>query len=258
MHPTTRREFLKTTATTSIGTLLLSGSSFGQAVKAKKAKPVKAAPPVDPYADAILKAGPPPMPEQGSFTVVALPDTQGYSMRVPETYIAQTKWIVEQKKRRNIANVLHLGDITNNNTHDQWQNAVAAMKLLDGEVPYLDRKSRQLLCGIRELRPAEPCALTRLLPLRCLGLGDPECLAVNSHLRVEPTTDHVVGQAVQHPAGVTVVAHELAAAFAKRRQVVEDVIVGRLVGGEPPGTQAVAARAAVRLGGELLAKQLAP
>jgi hypothetical protein len=90
----------------------------------------------DPYADTVLKHGPPPMPERGSFTVVALPDTQGYSMSVPESYMAQTRWIVEQKKDRNIASVLHLGDITNNNTHDQWRNAVAAMNLLDDQLPY--------------------------------------------------------------------------------------------------------------------------
>jgi hypothetical protein len=138
MHEHTRRQFLRAAAGSSVSTMLLSGSTLGEATKdSKKAQAAKPAePPKDPYADAILKAGAPPMPEPGSFTVVALPDTQGYSMRVPESYIAQTKWIVEQKKKRNIASVVHLGDITNNNTHDQWQNAQAAMKLLDGEVPY--------------------------------------------------------------------------------------------------------------------------
>jgi hypothetical protein len=138
MFQTTRRDFLKTTAVASVGNSFLLGSAFGQAIKDSKA--AKAAlevqVPLDPYADAILVTGAPPMPEQGSFTIVALPDTQGYSMRVPETYIAQTKWIVQQKANRNIACVVHLGDITNNNTHDQWRNAQAAMQLLDNEVPY--------------------------------------------------------------------------------------------------------------------------
>ena len=122
-HECTRRNFLKATAATSFGTGFLSNSQLVQAA-------------VDPYADAILKPGPPPMPENGSFTIVALPDTQGYSMSVPETYVAQTKWIVDERKSRNIACVLHLGDITNNNTHDQWKNAVQAMNILDGHVPY--------------------------------------------------------------------------------------------------------------------------
>lgn len=89
-----------------------------------------------PYDDAVLKPGPPPMPKPGSFTVAVLPDTQLYSQSHPATYMAQTEWIVDQKKDRNIACVLHLGDITNRNTPDQWENAQKAMYQLDGQVPY--------------------------------------------------------------------------------------------------------------------------
>ncbi len=143
MHRQTRRQFFQATAASTLGGLLLPSSVLAETTieiktkpKSKKKPQPTNTPANDPYADAILKPGPPPMPARGSFTVVALPDTQGYSLRVPETYIAQTKWIVDQKKKRNIASVVHLGDITNNNTHDQWENAVAAMNLLDGEVPY--------------------------------------------------------------------------------------------------------------------------
>lgn len=90
----------------------------------------------EPYADARLVAGEPPRPEPDSFTVAVLPDTQNYSERYPATYLAQTNWIVENQKDRNIASVLHLGDITNRNTSDQWENAVKAMRVLDGKVPY--------------------------------------------------------------------------------------------------------------------------
>lgn len=90
----------------------------------------------NPYADAVLVDGEPPEPEKGAFTIAVLPDTQNYSQSYPETFAAQTQWIVEQRERRNIACVLHLGDITNHNTPDQWDNAVAAMSKLDGEVPY--------------------------------------------------------------------------------------------------------------------------
>lgn len=90
----------------------------------------------DPYEDAVLKDGEPPALNQGSFTIAVLPDTQNYSEKYPETYSAQTKWIVENQKARNIACVLHLGDITNHNTTNEWENAVQAMKLLDGKVPY--------------------------------------------------------------------------------------------------------------------------
>lgn len=91
---------------------------------------------VDPYADAVFLDGPPPAVAAGSFTVVVLPDTQMYCLKQPDGYFAQTKWVVEQKAARNIACVLHLGDITNNNVPKQWDVAEKAMKQLDGHVPY--------------------------------------------------------------------------------------------------------------------------
>jgi predicted phosphodiesterase len=90
----------------------------------------------EPYADARLVDGEPPLPSQGAFTIAVLPDTQNYSERYPDTYVAQTRWIVENQKSRNIAWVLHLGDITNNNAPVEWVNAVKAMRLLDGKLPY--------------------------------------------------------------------------------------------------------------------------
>jgi hypothetical protein len=90
----------------------------------------------DPYADARLVSGEPPRPSKGAFTVAVLPDTQNYSERHPDIYLAQTRWIVESRRDRNISAVLHLGDITNNNTSPQWENAVKAMNELDGQLPY--------------------------------------------------------------------------------------------------------------------------
>jgi predicted phosphodiesterase len=90
----------------------------------------------DPYADGVLVAGEPPQPAKDSFTLVVLPDTQNYCQSYPEQFLGQTEWIVEAKKDRNIAAVLHLGDITNQNTPVQWDNAVRALTRLDGNVPY--------------------------------------------------------------------------------------------------------------------------
>jgi 3',5'-cyclic AMP phosphodiesterase CpdA len=95
-----------------------------------------AADPVDPYADARLVPGEPPMPQKGAFTIAVLPDTQNYSERFPEQYLAQTRWIVQSRRDRNIAAVLHLGDITNNNAPAEWENAAKAMNQLDGHLPY--------------------------------------------------------------------------------------------------------------------------
>lgn len=73
----------------------------------------------------------------GSWTLAVLPDTQLYSQSYPELFKDQTRWIAANKERFNIKYVLHLGDIVNVNTDlAQWTNARAAMKLLDGVVPY--------------------------------------------------------------------------------------------------------------------------
>jgi hypothetical protein len=73
-----------------------------------------------------------------SFLLVALPDTQVYTMR-PEWnhhFHNQTQWIVDNVERLNIKYVLHEGDIVNNNNPQQWDVAQAALKRLDGKVPY--------------------------------------------------------------------------------------------------------------------------
>lgn len=90
----------------------------------------------EPYADAVLVSGEPAALQKDAFTIVVLPDTQNYSERYPETYTAQTRWIIENQQARNIACVLHLGDITNHNTAPEWENAVRSMQVLDGKVPY--------------------------------------------------------------------------------------------------------------------------
>jgi len=88
------------------------------------------------YAGAVFQAGAPPLPEPGGFTIAVLPDTQHYSQCYPEQFLAQTRWIASQHKIRNIACVLHLGDLTNLNTPAEWGVARQAMCQLDGLVPY--------------------------------------------------------------------------------------------------------------------------
>jgi hypothetical protein len=68
------------------------------------------------------------------FTIIALPDTQFYSQSYPSIFTAQTQWIVDNKDAFNILYVAHEGDIVNTaDSTSQWDNAVAAMSLL--EVP---------------------------------------------------------------------------------------------------------------------------
>jgi hypothetical protein len=70
------------------------------------------------------------------FTLAVLPDTQMYSQYHPEIFHSQTRWIRDHRVARNIAFVLHEGDITNTNAEVEWTNAESALALLDGLVPY--------------------------------------------------------------------------------------------------------------------------
>jgi 3',5'-cyclic AMP phosphodiesterase CpdA len=72
----------------------------------------------------------------GSWSIVLLPDTQIYSQNYPGVFEAQTSWIANNARVRNIRYVLHLGDIVNVNSVPEWRNAYRAMKRLDGVVPY--------------------------------------------------------------------------------------------------------------------------
>lgn len=75
--------------------------------------------------------------EAKSFTVVLLPDTQLYSEKYPDNYVAQTLWIRQRMQEDNIKFVIHLGDIVQTSTQEnEWTNADRAMQILDGVVPY--------------------------------------------------------------------------------------------------------------------------
>ena len=72
-----------------------------------------------------------------NFTIVVLPDTQGYTQDYPWIFDNQTKWIVENKEALNIVFVTQLGDLVNipyNMT--QWNNANKSLNILNGNVPY--------------------------------------------------------------------------------------------------------------------------
>ncbi|MBI5692925.1 MAG: metallophosphoesterase [Verrucomicrobia bacterium] len=75
----------------------------------------------------------------GSWSMVLLPDTQ-YYVYPPATYAsffrAQTDWIVRNQVQLDIRFVMHLGDITNNNSIPEWELAREIMGRLDGRVPY--------------------------------------------------------------------------------------------------------------------------
>ncbi|HEY1598222.1 MAG TPA: metallophosphoesterase [Pirellulales bacterium] len=88
----------------------------------------------------------------GSFSIVALPDTQIYCETYPQHFYNQTEWIVANKAKHNIQFVVHLGDITNRNTRPQWEVAQRAVQKLDGQVPY------SLVLGNHDCGPGGNCS----------------------------------------------------------------------------------------------------
>lgn len=89
-----------------------------------------------------------PSPD-AAWSMVVLPDTQSYVKSSADTAIFQqmTQWVVDHRDAFGVEFVVHEGDIVNQNSQveprsgdqsadQQWQNAKAAMSLLDGVVPY--------------------------------------------------------------------------------------------------------------------------
>jgi hypothetical protein len=69
--------------------------------------------------------------ESDAFTIVALPDTQYYSARMPEIFERQTRWIAENAARLNVRAILGLGDIVDDGGDvGQWRNAMRAIEPL--------------------------------------------------------------------------------------------------------------------------------
>jgi hypothetical protein len=74
---------------------------------------------------------------RGEFTLVLVPDTQRYAKNNPAMFFSQTNWIRDNVAPLNIRFVIHLGDIVDDNTDQEWRVADQAMGVLDGRVPYL-------------------------------------------------------------------------------------------------------------------------
>ena len=84
-----------------------------------------------------LAAGAVAQTPREAFTVVALPDTQKYSEKYPEIFVAQTTWTVGLRDRENVVFVTHLGDLVEHfDRRSEWEVADRAMRVLDGVLPY--------------------------------------------------------------------------------------------------------------------------
>lgn len=82
------------------------------------------------------------------YTIVVIPDTQKYTQSYPQTFSAQTQWIVDNQDSENIVFVVHTGDIVNSSVYlgntvtiveneRQWTIAREAIDILsDNSVPF--------------------------------------------------------------------------------------------------------------------------
>jgi hypothetical protein len=92
---------------------------------------------------------------QEPFSIVLLPDTQYYTDAVRRAtygnvYAAQTAWIAFRESDRNIKFVASLGDMTDQNTTDQWNIVTAAHATLDAaQIPY------NATTGNHDIKPRE-------------------------------------------------------------------------------------------------------
>lgn len=71
------------------------------------------------------------------FSIVVLPDTQGYTESLPAILVEQMRWIAAHQQRERIRLVLQVGDITQNNQQSEWNAADYAFSILDvRRIPY--------------------------------------------------------------------------------------------------------------------------
>ncbi len=75
---------------------------------------------------------------ENAYTIAVFPDTQNYTAEgyINHIFGDMTQWLVDNKDSHNIQFMIHVGDITNNNTAAQWAVAEEALRKLDGKIPY--------------------------------------------------------------------------------------------------------------------------
>lgn len=70
------------------------------------------------------------------FSLVVIPDIQYVTLGYPQVLLAMTEWVAEQRDARDIAFVLQEGDMTHNNTAEEWQAAQAGFDVLRDVLPF--------------------------------------------------------------------------------------------------------------------------
>lgn len=73
-----------------------------------------------------------------AYTIAVFPDTQDYTSNdgIKHFFADMTQWLVDNRDSHNIVFMTHVGDITQTNQSSQWDIAEAALRKLDGKIPY--------------------------------------------------------------------------------------------------------------------------
>ncbi|WP_247716432.1 metallophosphoesterase [Sinomicrobium weinanense] len=67
--------------------------------------------------------------------IVLVPDTQTYTEKYPEILRTQIQWIADNARETDL--VIQQGDLTQNNSKEEWETVRQAFRKLDGKVPYV-------------------------------------------------------------------------------------------------------------------------
>ncbi|WER18357.1 Ig-like domain-containing protein [Agrobacterium fabrum] len=73
-----------------------------------------------------------------AYTIAVFPDTQDYTSNdgIKHLFGDMTQWLVDNRQNHSIVFMSHVGDITQNNKSSEWDIAEAALRKLDGKLPY--------------------------------------------------------------------------------------------------------------------------
>ncbi|MBO0131658.1 Ig-like domain-containing protein [Agrobacterium burrii] len=73
-----------------------------------------------------------------AYTIAVFPDTQDYTSNdgIKHVFGEMTQWLIDNRQNHKIVFMSHVGDVTQNNQSGEWDIAEAALRKLDGKLPY--------------------------------------------------------------------------------------------------------------------------
>jgi len=73
----------------------------------------------------------------GDYAIIVVPDIQHLTLHYPDVLEALINWVIENVQECNIQLMIQVGDLTNDNTENEWQLVQDNFAKLDGVVPYI-------------------------------------------------------------------------------------------------------------------------